>query len=159
MPAHTSEPPLAPELDAVAAAAEQQLRTLAGENALDAGPLALALADAATAAIASGHPIAAVAHAEQRGQQQARTALSRELLARVQRAARRRREAEHDLHQAIAHAAPLGLAQRDIATAAQIAHGTVRAILTRANGDTATAPTKPDATPPPSHATDSPPPS
>ena len=89
----------------------------------------------------------------------ARTALSRELLARVERAARRRREAEHDLHQAIARATRLGLAQRNIATAAQIAHATVRAILTRANGDTATALAEPDATPPPSHATDSPLPS
>jgi hypothetical protein len=159
MPAHASEQPLAPELDAVAAAAEQQLRTLAGENPLDADPLAQALADAATAAIASGHPIATVAGAEQRGQHHARTALSRELLARVERAARRRREAEHDLHQAIARATRLGLAQRDIATAAQIAHGTVRAILTRANSDTATAPGEPDGTPPPNHATDSPPPS
>jgi hypothetical protein len=159
MPAHASEQALASELDAVAAAADQQLRTLAGENPLQAGPLAQALADAATAAIASGHPIAAVAHAEQRGQQHARTALSRELLTRVERAARRRREAEHDLHQAIARATRLGLAQRDIATAAQIAHATVRAILTRANGDTATPPAKPDAAPPPSDATDSPPPS
>jgi hypothetical protein len=70
-----------------------------------------------------------------------------------------RREAEHDLHQAIARATRLGLAQRDIATAAQIAHGTVRAILTRANGDTATAPAEPDGTPPPSHAIDGPLPS
>jgi hypothetical protein len=159
MPAHASEQPLAPELDAVAAAAEQQLRALASENPLEAGPLAQALADTATAAIASGHPIATVAQAEQRGQPHARTALSRELLARVERAARRRREAEHDLHQAIARATRLGLAQRNIATAAQIAHATVRAILTRANGDTATAPAEPDATPPPSHATDSPLPS
>jgi hypothetical protein len=157
MPAHASEQPLAPELDAVTAAAEQQLRALAGENPLDAGPLAQALADAATAAIAAGRPIAIVAQAEQRGQQHARTALSRELLARVERAARRRREAEHDLHQAIARATRLGLAQRDIATAAQIAHGTVRAILTRTSRATATAPAEPDSRPPPGHATDSPP--
>jgi hypothetical protein len=57
-------------------------------NPLDAAPLAEALADAATAAIASGQPIADVARAEQRGQQQARAALSRDLLARVERAAR-----------------------------------------------------------------------
>ena len=71
---HAEEPPSAPELDAVVAAAEQQLRALASENPLDAGPLAEALADAATAAIASGQPIADIARAEQRGQQQARTA-------------------------------------------------------------------------------------
>ena len=115
---HAEEPPSAPELDAVVAAAEQQLRALASEDPLDAGPLAEALADAATAAIASGQPIADIARAEQRGQQQARTALSRDLLARVERAARRRRDAEHDLHQAVARTARLGLPQREIAAAA-----------------------------------------
>jgi hypothetical protein len=55
---HAEEPPSAPELDAVAVAAEQQLRALASEDPLDAGPLAEALAHAATAAIASGQPIA-----------------------------------------------------------------------------------------------------
>jgi hypothetical protein len=147
MPANASEQPLAPELDAVANAAEEQLRALAGENPLEAAPLAQVSLDAATAAIASGHPIVIIAQAEQRGQKHARTALSRELLARVERAARRRRETEDDLHQAIARATRLGLAQRDIATAAQIAHGTVRAILTRANGNAATAPAEPDGTP------------
>ena len=67
-----------------------------------------------------------------------------------------RREAEHDLHQAIARAARLGLAHRDIATAAQVAHGTIRAILTRANGDTAPAPPEPEETAPASHGTDMP---
>jgi len=57
-----------------------------------------------------------------------------------------RREAEHDLRQAIARAARLGLAHREIATAAEVAHGTIRAILTRANGDTAPAAAEPDAT-------------
>ena len=130
---HAEEPPSAPELDAVVAAAEQQLRALASEDPLDAGPLAEALADAATAAIASGQPIADIARAEQRGQQQARTALSRDLLARVERAARRRRDAEHDLHQAIARTARLGLPQREIAAAARLAPGTIRAIVARAD--------------------------
>jgi len=133
--AHTyaEEPPSAPELDAVVAAAEQRLRALASEDPLDAGPLAEALADAATAAIASGQPIADIARAEQRGQQQARTALSRDLLARVERAARRRRDAEHDLHQAIARTARLGLPQREIAAAARLAPGTIRAIVANAD--------------------------
>ena len=75
-----------------------------------------------------------MADAEQRGQQ--RAALSRELLHRAGRAAGRRREGEHDLRQAIARTARLGLAHRDIAKAAQTAHDTIRAILTPANGDT-----------------------
>ena len=154
---HTSEQPLAPELAAVAAAAEQQLRMLADEHPLDGEPLAQALADAAMAAITAGHPIAAVAQAEHRGQQHARAALSRELLARVQRAARRRREAEHDLHKAIDRAARLGLAQRDIAAAAQIAHGTVRAILVRVNGEPAATPDESEPARTPSRDTESPP--
>jgi DNA-binding NarL/FixJ family response regulator len=155
MPAHAAQQPLAPELEAVATAAERQLRTLASDEPADADHLGHALADAATTAIASGHPIAAVADAEQRGQQHARAALSRELLTRVERAARRRREAEHDLHQTIARAARLGLAHRDIAAAAQVTHGTIRAILTRANGDTAPAPPEPDGISPASQDTDS----
>ena len=147
MHAHASEHPFAPELEAVTVAAEQQLRALAGENPLDAGPLSQALADAATAAIASGHPIATIAQAEQRGQQQARTALSRELLTRVERSARRRREAEHDLYQTIARAARLGLPQRDIASAAQLAHGTIRAVLTRGNDETPPGQSEHDETP------------
>ena len=125
----------------------RQLRALAGEDPLDAAPLGHALADAATAAIASGSPIAAIAQAEQRGQQQARTALSRELLARVERAARRRREAEHDLQQAIVRAGRLGLPQRDIAAAAQLAHGTIRAVLTRGNDETPPVHSEHDGTP------------
>jgi hypothetical protein len=159
MSADTAEHALAPELEAVATAAERQLRALASEEPANADHLGQALADAATAAIALGHPIAAVADAEQRGQQRARAALSRELLTRVERAARRRREAEHDLHQAIARAARLGLAHRDIAAAAHVAHGTIRAILTRANGDTTPAPPEPEETPPASQGTDTPLPS
>ena len=56
MHAHAPEQPFAPELEAVIVAAERQLRALAGENPLDAGPLAQALADAATAAIAFPSP-------------------------------------------------------------------------------------------------------
>ena len=139
--------------------AERRLRAVASEEPANADHLGQALADAATAAIASGHPIAVVADAEQRGQQRARAALSRELLTRVQRAARRRREADHDLHQAIARGARLGLAHRDIAAAAHVAHGTIRAVLTRANGDTTPAPPEPEETPPTSHGTDTPLPS
>ena len=156
MSADAAEQPLAPELEAVATAAEQQLRTMASEEPANADHLGQALADAATAAITSAHPIAAVADAEQRGQQRARAALSRELLTRVERAARRRREAEHDLHQAIARAARLGLAHREIAAAAQVAHGTIRAILTRASGDATPAPPEPEETPPTSQGTDTP---
>ena len=42
---------------------------------------------------------------------------------------------------------------RDIATSAQVAHGTIRAILTSANGETAPAPPEPEGTAPASHGT------
>jgi hypothetical protein len=49
----------------------------------------------------------------------------------VERAARRKREAEHEYEQAVVRAVRLGLAHRDVAAAAQVAHGTVRAIVAR----------------------------
>jgi hypothetical protein len=87
VPADTTTQPLVPQLEAIAAAAERQLRALASEEPTNTSDLGQALAEAATAPIASGHPIAAVADAEQRGQHRARSALSRELLNRVERAA------------------------------------------------------------------------
>ena len=62
-----------------------------------------------------------------------REELGPELLRRVERAARRRREAEREYEQAIVRAGRLGLAHRDVAAAAQVTHGTVRAIIARAH--------------------------
>jgi DNA-directed RNA polymerase specialized sigma24 family protein len=156
VPADPSRQPLVPPLEAIAAAAERQLRALAIEEPTNASDHGQALAQAATTAIASGHPIAAVADAEQRGQHRARAALSRDLLNRVERAARRRREAERDLHEAIARAARLGLTHRDIGAAAQVAHGTIRAILARASDNTTPAPPDPEKTSAASDPTDTP---
>lgn len=47
----------------------------------------------------------------------------------MERAARRKREAEGEYEQAVSRAGRLGLAHRDVAAAAGVAHGTVRAIL------------------------------
>jgi DNA-directed RNA polymerase specialized sigma24 family protein len=156
VPSDTTTQPLVPELEAIAAAAERQLRSLTSEEPTNTSDLGQALAEAATAAIASGHPIAAVAEAEQQGQHRARSALSRELLNQVARAARRRREAEHDLRQAIARAARLGLAHRDIGAAAEVAHGTIRASLARASTNTAPALPDPGKTSPASDRTATP---
>ena len=49
----------------------------------------------------------------------------------MERAARRKREAEHEYEEAIVRAGRVGLAHRDVAAAAQVAHGTVRAIIAR----------------------------
>jgi hypothetical protein len=49
----------------------------------------------------------------------------------VERAARRKREADREYEQAVVRAGRLGLARRDVAAAAGVEHGTVRAILAR----------------------------
>ena len=68
---------------------------------------------------------------ERIGQRRARKDLSAEVLRRVERAARRKREAESEYEQAVVRAGRLGLAHQDVASAARVAHGTVRAILAR----------------------------
>ncbi|MGZ6564936.1 MAG: hypothetical protein ACXVH1_36275 [Solirubrobacteraceae bacterium] len=62
------------------------------------------------------------------GEDRARDELRTDILRRVERAANRKREADIDCDQAIDRAARLGLSHREIATAAQVTHGT--AILT-----------------------------
>lgn len=92
---------------------------------------------AAKAAIAAGMPLAAIADAERVGQIRARRELSHDVLRRVERAAGRKREADDEYAHAITRAARLGLPHREIAAAAHVAHGTVRAIVARGdNGAT-----------------------
>ena len=51
-----------------------------------------------------------------------------------------KRDADHEYEQAISRAGRLGLSHREIAAAAQVSHGTIRAILTRASTMTDNAP-------------------
>jgi DNA-directed RNA polymerase specialized sigma24 family protein len=81
-------------------------------------------------------PLGDIAAAEQAGQTSAREELGKDLLRAVERASRRKRDAETEYEQAITRAATLGLAHREIATAAQVAHGTIRSILTRSPAST-----------------------
>ena len=53
------------------------------------------------------------------------------MLRQVTRAAKRKHETDSEYEQAIYRAGRLGLSHREIVTAAQLSHGTVRAILTR----------------------------
>ena len=54
------------------------------------------------------------------------------MLRHVSRAAKRKRDTDTtEYEQAIGRAGRLGLSHREIAAAAQVSHGTVRAILTR----------------------------
>jgi len=137
MPARQiSEPPFAPELEAIAIAADQRLRAEVDGSEQDLSDRQHAVMQAASTAIAAGISLGAVADAEQIGQARARRELGSELLRRVERTARRSREAQAEYEQTVARAARLGLAHRDIAAAAQIAHGTIRAIITRVSDAT-----------------------
>jgi DNA-binding NarL/FixJ family response regulator len=119
------------------------------------------VAEAASAAIAAGAALSAIADAERTGQLRARRALSPDVLRHVTSAAKRKREADSGIReadsgireadsgireadsgireadseyeQAIARAGRIGLSHRDIATAAEVSHGTVRAILARSS--------------------------
>ena len=97
------------------------------------------LAEAASAAITAGAALGAIAEAERTGELRARRALGSDVLKHVARTAKRKREADSEYEQAVRRAGRLGLSHREIAAAAQVSHGTVRAILARAtpsaNGD------------------------
>ena len=138
MPArHHTEEPLLPELEAIAAAAADELRVLMDESPEGEQAPRSAVPDAASAAIAAGMPLAAVADAERVGQTRARCELGSDVLRRVERAARRKREADGEYEHTIVRAARIGLPHRDIAAAAHVAHGTVRAIVGRGDGGSA----------------------
>jgi DNA-binding NarL/FixJ family response regulator len=129
---HTADRALSPELQAIAAAAHDRLKAQAGEDLSAVEGAARRVAEAASAAIAAGARLGAIADAEHEGELRARQQLSGDLLTQVTRAAKRKRDADAEYEQAIGRAGRLGLSHREIATAASVSHGTVRAILTRA---------------------------
>ena len=127
------------QLEPVAAAAADRLRAQTAGDEPQAAEAQRALVAAASAAMAAGVDIAQIAAAEQTGQARVRDELGKDTLRAVERAARRRRELEAEYQDAIRRAGRLGLAHRDIASAAGAAAGTIRSLLTRpANGSTAT---------------------
>ena len=105
---------------------------------------ARAVAAAASAAIRAGAALGAIADAERISEARTRGELRADLLRRVERAARRKREADADYEQTIDRAARLGLSHRDIATAAAVSHGTVRAVLARVDTHAAQGPAATD---------------
>ena len=122
---------LSGELEEIATSAAERLRALTDGDVEREADLRRRVGEAASRAIAAGLLLSSIADAEQIGQRRAREVLGPDLLRRVERAARRKREAEHEYEQAVVRAARLGLAHRDVAAAAQVAHGTVRAIVAR----------------------------
>jgi hypothetical protein len=121
------------ELEAIATAAAERLQALAGGDVECDAELQSRLGEAASRAIAAGLSLASIADAERIGHRRAREEVGKELLRRVQRAAGRKREAEREYEQAVLRACLVGLAQRDVAATAEVAHGTVRAIFARTN--------------------------
>jgi hypothetical protein len=128
---------LSPELEAIAAAAHERLKAHAGEDRSALGHAGRRVAQSAGAAIAAGARLSAIAEAEHEGELRARGELGGEVLRQVTRAAKRKREADGEYEQSVGRAGRLGLSHREIAAAAQVAHGTVRAILTRTSTMTA----------------------
>ena len=127
-----SEAALPAELEAIASAAHDRLHAQAGQDLSAQEAAQRHVAEAASVGITAGAALAAIADAEREGELRARRELSGDVLRQITRAAKRKREADGEYEQAIARAGRLGLSHREIAAAAEVSHGTVRAILTRA---------------------------
>ncbi|HXZ73041.1 MAG TPA: hypothetical protein VEH31_19510 [Streptosporangiaceae bacterium] len=125
---------LADELAAVAQAAGERLRAETDLDHEAAKRATEELMTAATAAMAAGHSLSHITRAEAIGQETVRDSVRPEALGHVERSGRRAREARAEHHQAIARATRLGLSTREVAAAAGVTHGTVRAISDRVTG-------------------------
>ena len=127
----TADGALSPELEAIATAAHDGLKAQAGEDLSAIDQAGRRVAEAASAAIAAGpaSPRSPTPNTP------ANCAPARNSAAtscgRSRAPASARREADREYEQAIGRAGGLGLSHREIATAAEISHGTIRAILTR----------------------------
>lgn len=127
--------PSAPELLAVADAAGARLRAETDEDSDAAGAATEALVTATASAMRAGHSLTEIARAEARGKEDVRREFGRDALKRVERSARQARDAQAEHHRMIARALRLGLSTRDIASAAGVTHGTIRAISIRLSED------------------------
>jgi hypothetical protein len=118
-------------LVAVSQAAGERLRAETEADEERARQAAEALLSAATGAMAAGCPLGAIAAAEIQGQRDVRDELRGDALRRVERSGERARQARIDHHAEIARSIRLGLSTREIAVAASVTHGTIRAIGAR----------------------------
>lgn len=125
---------LGSELGAVEEAAGARLRGEADGDGSAAAVAADAMLTAATSAMAAGYSLAEIAAAEVRGKARVRQELRGDALKRVELSGRQMRESVVDHHQSIARAVRLGLSMREIALAAGVTHGTIRAISNRLVG-------------------------
>jgi len=119
------------ELAAVAQAAGVRLRAETDEDADAVRVAADELTRAATSAMAAGYSLTEIARAEAYGKDTLRRTLRGDALKTVERTGQRVREAQDEHYRAIARATRLGLPMREIAHAAHVTHGTIRAITNR----------------------------
>jgi hypothetical protein len=129
---HAGDGVLSPHLEAIAAAAHDRLRADAGEDVAAVTDAQRRVAEAASVAIAAGAALSAIAEAERAGELRARGAIGADVLRQVARATKRKRDADGEYEQAIKRAGRIGVPHREIAGAAEVSHGTIRAILARA---------------------------
>ena len=120
-----------PELATVSKAAGERLRAETDEDFPAIDRTSQELVNAATAAMGAGYSLTEIARAETSGKDEVRLALSGDALRRVERTGRQAREAQLEHHRSIARAMRLGLSTREIAAAANVTHGTIRAITNR----------------------------
>ena len=104
---HKTEVKLAPELEAIATAACEQLCAKTDGDPQPEERLQRGVGDAAGRAIAAGLSLSAIADAERIGHARAREQLGTEVLRAAERAAQRKREAESTYEQAVGRAARL----------------------------------------------------
>ena len=102
----TADGALSPELEAIAAAAHDRLHAQAGQDLSAIEQAGRRVAEAASAAIAAGARLSAIADAERDGELRARQELSGDVLRQVTRAAKRKREADSEYEQAISPRRP-----------------------------------------------------
>ena len=119
------------QLAAVAQAAGVRLRAETDEDGDAVRVAADELTRAATSAMAAGYSLTEIARAEAYGKDTLRRTLRGDALKSVDRTGQRVREAQVEHYRAIARATRLGLPMREIAHAAHVTHGTIRAITNR----------------------------
>ena len=90
----TDDAALSPELEAIAAAARDRLHAQTGQDLSAIDQAARRVAEAASAAIAAGGRLSAIADAERDGELRARQELSGDVLRHVTRAAKRKRDTD-----------------------------------------------------------------
>lgn len=127
----TGEVRLEGELLAVAEAAGVRLRAETDQDTEGARVAADALVQTASSAMAAGCSLSQIARAEADGKEAVRHTLRADALKLVERTGHRMRQMQVEHHQAIARATRLGLPMREIAQAAGVTHGTIRAINQR----------------------------